>query len=76
MVPVAGPLQRPTAASAGHRAGMQMTHEQWIEWLLDDGARMAADKLVHDESADQLLAEALGDTEWLLEINDGEVESP
>lgn len=70
MVPVAGSRQRLTTTSAGHRAGIQMTREQWIEWLLVDGARMAADKIVHDECAGQLLAEALGETEWLLEIND------
>lgn len=36
------------------------------------GARMAADKERHDLEAHMLFAEALGGSEWLLSMNDGE----
>lgn len=47
-----------------------MAQAERIEWLVSEGARMAADQIIDDQKADELLAEALEGAEWLLSTND------
>lgn len=40
--------------------------------IISEGNRMAANEIIYFAEADALLADALGDSVWLLEMNDGE----